>query len=66
MPELNAEQETQPQATTEKKAPAYDSNILPDMLPVYYRRLFPHEPFYRWLNYGHCKICSLSKCYLNL
>lgn len=30
----------------------YDPNILPDMLPVYYKRLFPHKPFYRWLSYG--------------
>lgn len=33
----------------------YDPNILPDMLPVYYKRLFPHKPFYRWLSYGLCK-----------
>ncbi|XP_037950042.1 DNA primase small subunit [Teleopsis dalmanni] len=30
----------------------YDINILPDMLPLYYKRLFPHKPFYRWLSYG--------------
>lgn len=55
MPEQSADQESQPQAPQESKAPVYDASILPDMLPVYYRRLFPHEPFYRWLNYGHCK-----------
>ncbi|XP_034480683.1 DNA primase small subunit [Drosophila innubila] len=54
MPEQSAEQESQPQtAVQESKAPVYDASILPDMLPVYYRRLFPHEHFYRWLNYGH-------------
>lgn len=33
----------------------YDPAVLPDMLPVYYKRLFPHKPFYRWLSYGLCK-----------
>ncbi|XP_017485229.1 PREDICTED: DNA primase small subunit [Rhagoletis zephyria] len=36
----------------EEKIPKYDPSILPDMLPVYYKRLFPHKPFYRWLSYG--------------
>lgn len=54
MPELNTEQEAQP-AQEAKKVPVFDASMLPDMLPVYYRRLFPHEPFYRWLNYGHCE-----------
>lgn len=36
-------------------AAVYDPECLPDMLPVYYRRLFPHKPFYRWLSYGLCK-----------
>ncbi|KAL9906165.1 DNA primase small subunit isoform 1-T1 [Glossina fuscipes fuscipes] len=30
----------------------YDSTLLPFMLPVYYKRLFPHKPFYRWLSYS--------------
>lgn len=33
----------------------YDPNILPDLLPIYYKRLFPHIPFYRWMAYGSCK-----------
>ncbi|KAK5863856.1 hypothetical protein PBY51_000853 [Eleginops maclovinus] len=30
----------------------YDSACLPDILPLYYRRLFPFSQYYRWLNYG--------------
>ncbi|XP_073519517.1 DNA primase small subunit [Phyllobates terribilis] len=30
----------------------YDSASLPDLLPLYYRRLFPFYQYYRWLNYG--------------
>ncbi|KAJ6634150.1 DNA primase small subunit, partial [Pseudolycoriella hygida] len=40
----------------EKECPvkqAYDPEILPDLLPLYYKRLFPHAPFYRWLSYGN-------------
>lgn len=33
--------------------PVYDPEILPDMLPLYYKRLFPHDPYYRWLSYGN-------------
>ncbi|XP_076458358.1 DNA primase small subunit-like [Babylonia areolata] len=36
-------------STTEE---SYDAASLPDLLPVYYKRLFPYGPFYRWLNYG--------------
>jgi len=60
MPEQSADQDSKPQmAVEESKAPVYDSSALPDMLPVYYRRLFPHEHFYRWLNYGHCEFESI-------
>ncbi|XP_030372291.1 DNA primase small subunit [Scaptodrosophila lebanonensis] len=53
MPESNTEEGNGPQQVSQQSAaPAYDPNILPDMLPVYYRRLFPHQPFYRWLSYG--------------
>ncbi|XP_023186031.1 DNA primase small subunit isoform X2 [Xiphophorus maculatus] len=31
---------------------AYDPACLPDLLPLYYRRLFPFAQYYRWLNYG--------------
>ncbi|KAA0706907.1 DNA primase small subunit [Triplophysa tibetana] len=30
----------------------YDSGCLPDLLPLYYRRLFPFPQYYRWLSYG--------------
>ncbi|XP_067644088.1 DNA primase small subunit isoform X2 [Eurosta solidaginis] len=40
------------QIASQEKMPVYDPNILADMLPVYYKRLFPHKPFYRWLSYG--------------
>ncbi|XP_068195878.1 DNA primase small subunit [Antennarius striatus] len=30
----------------------YDSACLPDLLPLYYRRLFPFSQYYRWLSYG--------------
>ncbi|XP_068121268.1 DNA primase small subunit [Hyperolius riggenbachi] len=30
----------------------YDPASLPDLLPLYYRRLFPFYQYYRWLNYG--------------
>uniref|UniRef100_A0A7N8YL88 DNA primase n=1 Tax=Mastacembelus armatus TaxID=205130 RepID=A0A7N8YL88_9TELE len=30
----------------------YDLASLPDLLPLYYRRLFPFSQYYRWLNYG--------------
>ncbi|KAM6977607.1 DNA primase small subunit [Aplochiton taeniatus] len=30
----------------------YDQSVLPDLLPLYYRRLFPFSQYYRWLSYG--------------
>lgn len=33
----------------------FDPNQLPDLLPLYYKRLFPFGPFYRWLSYGNIK-----------
>ncbi|XP_050418949.1 DNA primase small subunit [Patella vulgata] len=30
----------------------YDPASLPDLLPVYYKRLFPYGPYFRWLHYG--------------
>lgn len=61
MPEMevdNKEQTVASENGEQKKSPndaVYDPTFLPDMLPVYYRRLFPHKPFYRWLSYGLCK-----------
>jgi len=56
MPEQVADQENQAPQQQTTAVPAYNPEVLQDMLPVYYRRLFPHQPFYRWLSYG------LSKC----
>lgn len=33
----------------------FDPAQLPDLLPIYYKRLFPFGPFYRWLSYGNRK-----------
>lgn len=30
----------------------YDAASLPDLLPIYYKRLFPYGPYFKWLNYG--------------
>ncbi|XP_048779196.2 DNA primase small subunit-like isoform X2 [Ostrea edulis] len=30
----------------------YDAACLPDLLPIYYKKLFPYGLYYRWLNYG--------------
>uniref|UniRef100_A0A3B3QSW6 DNA primase n=1 Tax=Paramormyrops kingsleyae TaxID=1676925 RepID=A0A3B3QSW6_9TELE len=30
----------------------YDPGSLPDLLPLYYKRLFPFSQYFRWLNYG--------------
>ncbi|XP_010874252.1 DNA primase small subunit [Esox lucius] len=38
--------------TLEMPAAVYDQASLPDLLPLYYRRLFPFSQYYRWLNYG--------------
>lgn len=37
----------------------YDAASLPDLLPLYYRRLFPFSQYYRWLSYGggECPAC---------
>ncbi|KAJ9595456.1 hypothetical protein L9F63_013367 [Diploptera punctata] len=31
----------------------FDTGSLPDFLPLYYQRLFPFGPYYRWLSYGN-------------
>ncbi|KAL5290325.1 PRIM1 family protein [Megaselia abdita] len=41
-------QEDQPQTQVEE----YDPSILPNVLPIYFKRLFPHKLFYKWLSYG--------------
>ncbi|XP_071943407.1 DNA primase small subunit-like [Antedon mediterranea] len=34
------------------KVTKYSSDDLPELLAIYYRRLFPFGPYYRWLSYG--------------
>lgn len=43
--------------TENKCADSYNPETLLDLLPLYYKRLFPHLPFYRWLSYGLSNIC---------
>lgn len=31
----------------------FTPDALPDLLPLYYKRLFPYGPFYRWISYGN-------------
>uniref|UniRef100_A0A2P2I069 DNA primase n=1 Tax=Hirondellea gigas TaxID=1518452 RepID=A0A2P2I069_9CRUS len=31
----------------------YDPETLVDLLPIYYKRLFPYSLFYKWLSYGN-------------
>ena len=31
---------------------SFDADSLPDLLPIYYKRIFPSGPYYKWLNYG--------------
>ncbi|XP_044268806.1 DNA primase small subunit [Tribolium madens] len=33
-------------------ASIYNEDNLPDLLPIYYKRLFPHSALYKWLCYG--------------
>ncbi|KAK9879506.1 hypothetical protein WA026_006574 [Henosepilachna vigintioctopunctata] len=35
---------------------AFNEDHLPDLLPLYYKRLFPHSLFYQWLSYGDSQI----------
>ena len=30
-----------------------DANM--DMMPIYYKRLFPFGPYFKWLSYGNSK-----------
>ncbi|XP_042885532.1 DNA primase small subunit-like [Penaeus japonicus] len=32
---------------------SFDPDMLPDLLPIYYKRLFPYNQYYRWLSYGN-------------
>ena len=32
---------------------SYDPEMLNELLPIYYRRLFPYEPYCKWLGAGN-------------
>lgn len=49
------------ETTEEKQTDEYSQNDLQDMLPIYYKRVFPHKPFYRWLSYNMSKFTILDK-----
>lgn len=38
----------------------FSPDMLQSMLPMYYKRLFPHKQFYRWLSYNLCKFFFLD------
>lgn len=50
-----------------KEKDGFDPKYLADTLPMYYKRLFPHKQFYRWLSYNLCKYFFLApkkkKCF---
>ncbi|KAK3915616.1 DNA primase small subunit [Frankliniella fusca] len=35
------------------KLEEFSPDSLPDLLPLYYKRLFPYGPFHRWISYGN-------------
>ncbi|KAG8307273.1 primase, DNA, polypeptide 1 (49kDa) [Homalodisca vitripennis] len=39
---------------------SYSDDQLPDLLPLYYKKLFPFGPYYRWLSYGNCEEFSFT------
>jgi len=32
---------------------AFDPSLLSDLLPIYYKRIFPYNQYYKWLSYGN-------------
>lgn len=40
-----------PDSTSSSQNEEYSQQDLQDMLPIYYKRLFPHKPFKQWLTY---------------
>lgn len=34
-----------------KKTNQWDASLLPDLLPIYYKKLFPYTQYYKWLRY---------------
>ena len=49
--EMATETQQENQNKVDEKS-IYSQDELPDLLPVYYKRLFPYGLYYRWLNYG--------------
>ena len=47
-------------------APEYDRAMLPDLLRVYYRWLFPYDKYFAWLQYGVSVCVSSYMCVLSL
>lgn len=39
----------------EKEVEEYNQHVLRDLLPQFYKRIFPHKQFYKWLSYGLSK-----------
>lgn len=37
---------------TSKVVEKFNPDSMQDLLPIYYKRLFPHMQFYRWMSYG--------------
>ena len=40
----------------------YDRAELPDLLRIYYSRLFPYDKYYDWLEYGEAFVLCQSVC----
>ena len=40
----------------------YDASQFPDYLQIYYKRLFPYGPYYKWLTYGLAPQVSMFVC----
>ena len=39
----------------------YNRAELPDLLRIYYSRLFPYDKYYDWLEYGEAGPCRVSE-----
>lgn len=44
----------------------FDPAGLPELLRVYYKKLFPYGLFYRWLNYGHTEDSRTHRNFFSL
>lgn len=41
-----------------------NDSIQIDMLRIYYKRLFPYDPYFQWLSYGSSKLFIFNKLFL--